>query len=90
MTPWPPPAHDPVAAQHTLAEQVRNTVAIARALAGVGREVEIVGLDGMVGLLCAKTLDLPPDDGRAARPGLSAILAEIELLNATLRAKAPL
>ena len=86
---WPSPAHDPVAAQHALAEQVRNTVAIARALAGMGREVEIVGLDRMVGLLCAKTLDLPPDDGRAARPGLSAILAEIELLNATLRAKAP-
>ncbi len=89
MTPWPPPAHDPVAAQHDLAEQVRKTVAIARALAGMDREVEVVGLDHMVGLLCAKTLDLPPDQGHTARPGLLAILAEIELLSATLRAKAP-
>jgi len=89
VTPWPPSTHDPVAAQHTLAEQVRNTVAIARALAGMNREVEIVGLDRMVGLLCAKTLDLPPDQGRAARPGLLAILTEVELLSATLRAKAP-
>ncbi len=89
MTPWPSPAHDPVAAQHALAEQVRHTVAIARALAGMDREVEVSGLDRMVGLLCAKTLDLPPDLGRAARPGLVAILAEVELLSATLRAKAP-
>ena len=89
MTPWPSPAHDPAAAQHDLAEQVRTTVAIARALAGMDREVEIAGLDRMVGLLCAKTLDLPPDQGRAARPGLVAILAEVELLSATLRAKAP-
>ena len=89
MTPWPPPAHDPVAAQHDLAEQVRKTVAIARALAGMDREVEVIGLDRMVGLLCAKTLDLAPDQGRAARPGLLAILAEVELLSATLRAKAP-
>ena len=87
--PWPPPPHDPAAEQRALAEQVRRTVAIARALAASGRPVDLAGLDGTVGLLCAKTLDLPPDGGRLARPALAAILAELDQLGTTLRAGAP-
>ena len=87
--PWPPPTYDPAAAQRGLAEQVRHTIAIARALASAGRPLDLAGLDDAVGVLCAKTLDLPPADGRAARPALAAILAELDLLGATLRAEGP-
>ncbi len=86
---WPTPPADPVALQQALAEQVQRVVAIARALAGSGRPVDLSGLDGAVGLLCAKTLDLPPDQGRLARPQLAAILTELDLLGAALRADAP-
>lgn len=87
--PWPTPPHDPAAVQRALAEQVQRTIAIARALAGSGRPVDLAGLDQAVGLLCAKTLDLPPDQGRVARPALAVVLAELDLLSTTLRAKAP-
>lgn len=86
---WPTTPHDPAAIQEALAEQVRRTVATARALAGSGRRVDLAGLDQAVGLLCAKTLDLPPNQGRLARPHLAAILAELDLLGTTLRANAP-
>lgn len=87
--PWPTPPADPAALQQALAEQVQHTVAIARALAGSGRRVDLSGLNETVGLLCAKTLDLPPDQGRLARPQLAAILVELDLLGTTLRADAP-
>lgn len=72
-----------------MAEGVQRTVAIARALAGSGRPVDLAGLDGAVGLLCAKTLDLPPDQGRLARPALAAILAELDQLGEALREGVP-
>ena len=87
--PWPTPPADPTALQQALAEQVQRIVAIARALAGSGRRVDLSGLDEAAGLLCAKTLDLPLDQGRLARPQLAAILAELDLLGTTLRADAP-
>lgn len=89
VPPWPPPSHDPAEAHRALVEQVQNTIAIARALVASGRPVELAGLDQAVGLLCAKTLDLPPDQGRAARPYLSTILNELDLLHATLQENAP-
>lgn len=87
--PWPPPTYDPAATQRGLAEQVRQILATAHALADAGRTLDLAGLDDAVGVLCAKTLDLPPADGRAARSGLTAILAELDLLGATLRAEGP-
>ncbi|HEY0205089.1 MAG TPA: hypothetical protein VGC15_13185 [Acetobacteraceae bacterium] len=87
--PWPTPPSNPIAQQQALAEQVQRIVAVTRALAESGRRVDLSGLDGAVGLLCAKTLDLPPDQGRLARPQLAAILAELDQLGATLRADAP-
>lgn len=88
-TVWPPPRHDPVAEQQVLAEQVRRTIAVARAFASTGRQLDMAGLEGSVGLLCAKTLDLPPDQGRTARAGLAAILAELDQLSAAVRADSP-
>ena len=67
-----------------LADAVGRVVMLARALAGQGRAVELAGLDQQVGLLCARALDLPPAHGRALRPRLMGLRAELDGLAATL------
>ena len=57
---------------------------MTRALAASGREVDITGLDQQVGLLCAKALDLMPEDGRAMRPMLVDLLADLDALSVIL------
>ena len=47
---------------------------LARGMVQAGRRVELEGLDQMVGRLCARCLDLPPEEGRALRPLLAALL----------------
>lgn len=72
------------------AEGVAGLLRIARGMIDVGRRVQLDGLDQMVGRLCARCLDLPPEEGRALRPRLAALLAEIDALHATLaQAKPP-
>ena len=56
-----------------LAEELTKTIDLARALAESGRAIDLTGLDDEVGLLCAKSLDLPPDEGRRVRPRLIAL-----------------
>ena len=72
----------------SLAGGVINTIRLSRALAESGREVDLAGLDGVIGLLCAKVLDLPPAHGRALLPELSALLEEIEILSSSFAARA--
>lgn len=62
--------HDPIDAVHALADELAKTIGIARALVEGGRAIDLTGLDNRIGLLCAKSLDLPPDQGRAVRPRL--------------------
>ena len=83
---WLPSGHDAEAEAIALSEKLRHMVALARGLTGAGRQVDVAGLDGMVGLLCAKALDLPADRGRATRPVLAAILAELDALSVAMRA----
>ena len=59
-------------------------VGIARALVEAGRAIDLTGLDRQVGLLCAKSLDLPPDDGRRVRPRLIALFGSMEALSRVL------
>ncbi len=61
-----------------------RTAALARALVLAGRTVELAGLEGQVGLLCAKALDLPPEEGRQMRTELAILLAELDALAGTL------
>ncbi len=86
--PFPLPSPlDPLAPMHeveALAEGVAATVRVARGLLEGRRQVEIAGLDRMVGLLCAKALDLPPDQGRQLRPRLLALEHDINRLGAAL------
>jgi hypothetical protein len=81
-------SHDPIAAVRGLAEELRKTTDLARALAGSGRAIDLTGLDHEVGLLCAKSLDLPPDQGRCVRPRLIALSGAIEALSRVLAARA--
>lgn len=64
---------------------IMNTIRLSRALVDTRRNVDLAGLDGIVGLLCAKALDLPPEQGRGVAPELSAMMREIDRLTASLR-----
>lgn len=68
----------------SLAAGVMSTVRLSRALVQARREVDLTGLDSIVGLLCAKALDLPPEEGRALLLELCAVLEEVELLSAAI------
>lgn len=80
--------HDPQMAVRALADDLMQMVGVARALAAGGRDVDLTGLDRQIGLLCAKSLDLPPDDGRRLRPRLIALSGAMEALSRTLAARA--
>ena len=54
-----------------LCDGVVGVVRMAGALHDAGRAVSLDGLGDMVGLLCARTLDLPPEQSRALRPRLT-------------------
>src|SRR6478752_1031450 len=70
----------------SLAGGIVTTIRLSRALVDTGRNVDLAGLDRIVGLLCAKALDLQPEQGRELVPELSAMLREIDGLSAALAA----
>ena len=77
-------------AVHALAEELTQTVVLARALAESGRTIDLTGLDSRIGLLCAKSLDLPLEEGRRLRPRLVTLSTAIEALSRVLsRSPAP-
>ncbi len=77
----------PIDAVRVLAEDLSQVVGVACALVEAGRVVDLSGLDSQVGLLCAKTLDLPPEEGRRARPWLIALSGGVEALSRALAAR---
>jgi hypothetical protein len=76
-----------IAAVRALADELTNLIGVACALAESGRTIDLAGLDDQVGLLCAKSLDLPPDDGRRVRPRLIALSGSMEALSRILAAR---
>lgn len=86
---WPPQAHDAAGDVVGLFETVRATVSMAAKLAACGHRMDVTGLDQTVGALCAKALDLPTPEARAARIHLIELLGEIDLLDSALRPKNP-
>jgi hypothetical protein len=92
MTPdssLPFPGLDPLAplrAAEAAAERLLGVLRITRTLAEARRAVDIAGFDGLVGRLCAQSLDLPPEDGRKLRPRLIALLDELSRLERALTA----
>lgn len=79
----------PIVAVRALADELTKTIDLARALAESGRTVDLTGFDRDIGLLCAKSLDLPPDDGRRIRPRLIALSGTLEGLSRALAVHAP-
>ena len=86
---WQRPAHDAAGALTSLSKTLHDTVNIAAGLAAGGRRVDVAGLDRSVGLFCAKALDLPPVEGRAACALLFSLLNRIDALGVALRATDP-
>jgi hypothetical protein len=68
-----------------LAERMLRTLGVARALAQNGRRLDLTGFDDGIGRLCAQTLDLPSQEGRALVPLLTDVLGQVELLCCVLR-----
>jgi hypothetical protein len=83
--PWSPPPYDPVTQIGALAEQVSRMLAIAGALAASRRRVDLDGLQNNVGLLCARALDLPPQEAGLARAEMIRLVAGLDALTATMR-----
>ena len=81
--PLPPSPSDRAAAA---AAAVVGTLRMARVLAGSRRCIDLAGLDQEIGRLCAASLDLPPEQGRAMRPLLATVLAELDALSACMAA----
>ena len=71
----------------TLADRLARTVSVARALVDAGRSVDLTGLEDGVGLLCAKTLDMPVGESRGMLPAMLELRAQIDSLAARVTDK---
>ena len=70
-------------------EQFGKTVTIAYRLVRAGKRVDLTGLDADMGYVCARMLDLPPDEGRALQPALIALRRDLDALSGALAARVP-
>ena len=68
-----------------IAEGLRRSLRLARALAGQNRPVDLAGMQDSIGLLCAKALDLTPAEGRTLRIALVALRMELDELSTAMR-----
>jgi hypothetical protein len=83
-----PAFRTPADAARELADGLGNMLRIAAALVEGGRDIDLAGLEGQIGLLCAKTLDLPTEEGRALRPLLHELRTRIDALGAAIASRA--
>jgi hypothetical protein len=81
MPRYPPP----LAATRELAQSITGTLRVARGFLAAGRRIDLVGLEEPVGLLCARTLDLPPEQGRQMLVALINLRRELDVLSEALR-----
>jgi hypothetical protein len=72
-----------------IAEDLRRSLRLARALAGQNRPVDLAGMQDSIGLLCAKALDLDPAEGRTLRVALVALRMELDQLSTVIRSTMP-
>jgi hypothetical protein len=80
-----PPRHDPERDVLALSERTLRMIRVAHALAQSERTVDLQGLQRQVGLLCAKALDLPPEQAGFARLELHRLVQGIDALEQTMR-----
>jgi hypothetical protein len=67
--------------------QLGRTLGIASRRVASVRTIDLQGLDGEVGSVCARILDLPPEQGRALRPALLALRTSLDRLTAAVAAQ---
>ena len=70
-------------------QQIGCTVEIARRLVEGGKQVDLAGLDGQMGFVCARASICRRSEGRALRPALIDLLHAVDALSAALMARAP-
>jgi hypothetical protein len=76
-------------ALENLADTLATMIQVARALIETNRQIDLAGLETVMGRLCAGALDLPPEQGKMLRPRLNLLLAELDSLSAALAAANP-
>ena len=84
---WPDTTRSAIAAAREDLQRVMSIVAVASGLASARRPIDLNGLESAAGALCARLLDLPPQDGRSFRPALTELNDTLQRLSATLRLK---
>lgn len=82
---WPQAASALPDAERAVAS-VAGMLRLAHGMALAGRRVDLSGLERMIGPLCARSLDLPPAEGRQLALGLYGLVAEIDAVRAALAA----
>ena len=82
--PTKPASFDPARDVAGYIADLLKTIALATALTKAGRRVDLAGLEHAVGVLCAKTLDLMPNEGRALRPALIELVRALDALMAAM------
>jgi hypothetical protein len=85
----PQDSDTPLTTVRACLEQMGHTLGIARNLVRAGKRVDLIGLDADMGFVCARSLDLPPDEGRVLRPELIGLRAELDALFIALETRAP-
>jgi hypothetical protein len=85
----PTDAETPLTTVRACVDQFGHTLGIARSLVQAGKVVDLTGLDAEMGFICARALDLQPDEGRAVLPELIGLRAELDALSTALAARAP-
>ncbi|MBV8913144.1 MAG: hypothetical protein JOZ05_08925 [Acetobacteraceae bacterium] len=83
------PSYDAQSQVLALAEQTGRMLAIANAMVASGRRVDLTGLHHNAGLLCAKSLDLPPSEAGFARAELIRLVGSLDALAASMRERRP-
>jgi hypothetical protein len=65
-------------------DRMDATLAVATALAGAGRPLDLEGLEEEMTRLCSAVLMLPAPEGQVLRPAMAGLLARLEGLAAAL------
>lgn len=86
LYPTDPPPTPPSPAVPLAIERISGFLKIAGVLIDAGRRIDLGGFEGEIGRLCAAVLDLEPAAGRALKPRLGALIAELDAVEARLTA----
>jgi len=70
-------------------EKARSLVGAARRLLGTGTMVDLAALEGRVRQICDGVAGLAPETGRSFRPGIEALIADLDRLDLALRDAGP-